>query len=164
MRKAALALAFLALAWGPPPAKVVKCSMSADGIVDIYLKDGKLQFIFPRVIVFDRDGGLVYAIQGYGPQTASKIRDATHRTAKKDAPRIEGFTPWLRDADGKRIDPAALKGTATIAQLGADWCKPCHALEADLRRLTGVTVLVIDADPQKHKDDLQAAMKKRLGQ
>ncbi|HEV2722497.1 MAG TPA: hypothetical protein VG323_20920 [Thermoanaerobaculia bacterium] len=162
MRKGALALALLALAWGPAPAKVVKCSMSADGIVDIYLKDGKLEFYFPRVVVFDRNGGLVYAIQGYGPQTAAKISEATHKTAKKNAPRIEGFTPWLRDADGKPLDPAALKGKATIAQLGADWCKPCHALEADLRRLVGVNVLVIDADPQKHKDDLAEAMRKRL--
>src|SRR5262249_32270287 len=101
-------------------------------------------------------------MQGYGPTTAARIKEATHRTAKKDAPRIEGFTPWLRDAGGKPVDPASLKGTATIAQLGADWCKPCHALEADLRRLTGVTVLLIDADPQKHKDDLPEALKKRL--
>lgn len=158
----ALALALLALSMGPPPAKVVNYSMTAEGIVEIFLQNGKLQFYFPRVLVFDRDGAYVYGAQGYGSSSAANIMKATHFPAKKEIPRLDAFASFLRDANGKAVDPAVLKGQATIVQLGAAWCKPCHQLEADLRRQTGINLVLVDADPQTRGAELQEALKKRL--
>lgn len=164
MKKAALAFALLAsLAMGPPPANVVKCSMTADGLVEIYMKDGKLQFFFPRVVVFDADGAYVYGAQGYGAQTAANIVKGIHEAPKKNVPRLDAFATFLRDADGKPFDASTLKGKPTVAQFGAEWCKPCHQLEAELRRVGGINLLLIDADPKGRHEELQAAMKKRLG-
>ena len=162
MKNALLALALLALSIGPPPPKVVKCSMTADGLVDIYLRDGKVQFFYPRVIVFNEEGALVYTAEGYGQRTAADIVKGMHALAKKNAPRIDGFAAWLRDADGQPLDPATLKGKPTIAQLGAEWCKPCHALEAELRRVGGINLLLIDADSRGRQDELRAALQRRL--
>jgi hypothetical protein len=162
MKKALLALALLALSIGPPPPKIVKCSMTADGLVDIYLRDGKLQFFYPRVIVFDEDGALVYTAEGYGPQTAANIVKGMHALPRKNAPRIDGFAAWLRDDSGKPVDPASLKGKPTVAQFGAAWCKPCHALEAELRHVGGINLLLIDADSKGRQDELRAALQRRM--
>jgi hypothetical protein len=163
MRNALPALALLALSMGPPPPNVVKCSMSADGIVEVFMQDGKVQPFYPRVLVFDKDGAYVFGTQGYGAQTAANIIKATHLAPQKNVPRLEAFAAFLRDADGKPIAPAALKGRATVAQLGAAWCKPCHELEAELRRVGGINLLLIDADTNGRIEELKAAMRKRLG-
>ena len=164
MRKAAFALALLMLAAGAPPANVTDWTMTADGIIDIYAADGKLQFAYPRVIVFDKDGYRVYTAQGYGgSHSVPDIMRAIQTPPKKNAPRIEGFAAWLW-ADGKPLDPATLKGRPTVAELGAPWCGPCHQLEAELRKMPGINLLVINADAQGRKEELQAALKRRLEQ
>ena len=153
----------MALSMGPPPPNVVKCSMTADGMVEVFMQDGKIQPFYPRVLVFNNDGAYVYGTQGYGPQSAANIVKATHFPPQKNVPRLESFAAFLRDAGGKPIDPAALKGKATIAQLGASWCTPCHQLEAELRRVGGINLLLVDADTNGRIEELKAAMKKRLG-
>ena len=164
MRNAALALALLLLAAGAPPANVTNWTMNADGMVDVYLSGNKLQFVYPRVIVFDKDGYRVYTAQGYGgSHSVPDIMRAIQTPPKKNAPRIEGFAAWLW-ADGKPLDPATLKGRPTVAELGAPWCGPCHQLEAELRKVPGINLLVINADAQGRMDELKAALKKRLGQ
>jgi len=164
MRKAALALALLMLAAGGPSANVTRWTMTADGIVDIYAKDGKLQFVYPRVIVFDKDGYRVYTAQGYGgSHSVPDIMRAMQTPPRKDAPRIDGFAAWLY-ADGKPLNPATLKGRPTVAELGAPWCGPCHQLEAELSKVPGINLLVINADAQGRGPELAAALKKRLGQ
>jgi thiol-disulfide isomerase/thioredoxin len=163
MKTAVLALALLALAAGPPPANVMKCSMSADGLVEVFLTDGKLQFFYPRVLVFNENGAYVFGSQGYSGHMAADILKAARNTPQKNAPRIEAFAKFLRGPDGKAIDPAALRGKETVAQLGAEWCGPCHQLEADLRRAGGINLLLIDADSKGRIDELREALKKRLG-
>ena len=162
MKKAVLALALLALAAGPPAANVMKCSITADGMVEIFMTEGKLQFYYPRVLVFDKNGAYVFGAQGYGSSTAAAILRAAHSTPPKNVPRIEQFAGYLRGADGKPIDPATLKGTPTVVQLGAEWCQPCHQLEADLRKVTGINLLLVDADSRGRIDELREALKKRL--
>jgi hypothetical protein len=160
MRKAAIAIALLAFSMGPPQAKVVNCSMTAEGMVDVFLQGNEVRAAYPQVLVFDRDGGLVF--NAVGGSTAPVVQ-AIHRHAKSNAPRVEPFAAYLRTADGKPVDPASLKGTATVVELGASWCRPCHAMESELRRLTGITLLLVDADTAKHTDEIQVALKKRLG-
>jgi hypothetical protein len=137
--------------------------MSADGMVEVFMQDGKLQPFYPRVLVFDKEGAYVFGTQGYGGQTAANIIKATNLPPQKNVPRLEAFAAFLRDADGKPIAPAALKGRATVAQLGASWCKPCHQLEAELRRVGGINLLLVDADTNGRIEELKAAMRNILG-
>src|ERR1041385_9281877 len=96
MRKAALALALLMLAAGAPPANVTDWTMTADGIIDIYAADGKLQFAYPRVIVFDKDGYRVYTAQGYGgSRTLPDIIAGMRTPPRKAAPRIAALGAGL---------------------------------------------------------------------
>jgi len=162
MRKLVLVLALFASGWGAPPPKIVKCTMSVDGLLDVFLNGKTLRMSFPHVLVFDKDGGLVYTGDGYGSSTAREIERATYLHAKKNASRVEAFAAYLKGDDGKLLDPATLKGTPTVVQIGADWCKPCHQLESELRRVGGITLVLADGDTQKRQSELQDALAKRL--
>src|SRR6266568_6997892 len=160
MRKTVIAAALLALSFGPPPAKVVKCSMTVDGLLDVFMTGNQLRMVIPRVFVFDREGGLVGVSQGYTSNTTNEIRRAMVARARPNAPRLEAMAASLTTEDGKPLDSAALKGTVTVVELGAAWCQPCRALEPQLRRFTGITLLLVDADTQTRKDEFDAALKK----
>ena len=162
MRKATIALALLALSAAPPPAKVVTCSITMDGLVDVFTANNQLRMVLPRVLVFDSAGGFVTTMEGYNAGTTEAIRRATSEHSKPKATRIEDFAANLRTDDGQSLDTRPLHGKATVFELGAEWCQPCRVLEPELRRLTGVNVVLVDADTRKHKEEFAEALKKRM--
>lgn len=143
-------------------ATIVKCSMTPDGIVSLFMSGYSFHYSIPRVIVFDADGNEVTAFQGYGPKTESQIQDAVRQHGRAGAYQLTTLARLLRSEDGKPLDVSQLKGTPVVAELGADWCVPCKKLREDVHRIAGATVLEIDADMQKHPNEVQAAIQRRL--
>ena len=154
--------ALLALAWGQPAAKFVPCSITAEGLVDVFIEGDKIHGVVPRLFVFDRDGRMTLNTSGYTSRTMDYVLRAinTHGDAKNV--RMEVLTASLRTADGQPVDAAALRGTPTVVELGAAWCHPCHVLEQQLHRIPGITVLQVDADMRGRDAEVAAALKKRL--
>ena len=147
---------------GQPPAKVTKCSITVDGLLDVFFANNQLRMVIPRVLVFDRDGGFVMSLEGYGSGTTTAIRRALVDRAKPDAPRIENFAANLRTDDGQSLDTRPLKGSPTVVELGAEWCGPCRVLEPELRRFTGINLVLVDADTRKRQQEFSEALKKRM--
>jgi len=126
------------------------------------MQGNTLRYSIPRVIVFDGDGNAVALTVGYGEHVKAEIESALRRHGKKGSYTLATLASTLTTEDGKPLDVASLRGTPVIAAIGADWCAPCRQLRSDLRRGTGANVLEIDADMQKHKDEMQRALKIRL--
>ena len=118
---------------------------------------GRVGMALPLFRSFRADGAMLFETSGYN---SAFYRDLKKRVKKGKASRKK----WSLDdevadfvaEDGTQVLPSRLpQADATFVEYWAEWCAPCKAQIADLKRFTeevdglNVNVLLVEADPQK---------------